>query len=301
MGEIIARCRILVAALFFLIPAVTSSAQGAEDSLAVAGAPWQWTALGRGASLGVVQVEVFGGPQYITVLKYPARRYSTGIFDSRSREAGPTDALALKAGACFAANGSYFSGVHTPTTFFCADGEQTGSTLARELFRIDGILAIKGRGCHKVEIFPVDTNRYDEIRTGSRMAIGAGPLLLQDGAECVLKDRTRFATARNPRTVIGVGKAGKAGCIAAPGDRPGREYVFYVVADGRSAGNAIGITLAQAAALCRWLGCRDAVNFDGGGSSALWTSQTGIVNHPCDNRKWDHDGARRVPNIIFAR
>ena len=26
----------------------------------------------------------------------------------------------------------------------------------------------------------------------------------------------------------------------------------------------------------------------------------GVLNHPCDNKKFDHDGERTVPNIIIA-
>ena len=45
----------------------------------------------------------------------------------------------------------------------------------------------------------------------------------------------------------------------------------------------------------------DAINLDGGGSSTLWTDETGVINHPYDNKKWDHAGERRVPNILIAR
>lgn len=39
-------------------------------------------------------------------------------------------------------------------------------------------------------------------------------------------------------------------------------------------------------------------NLDGGGSSALWTSTTGVISHPRDNRRFDHEGERTVPNLI---
>ena len=42
------------------------------------------------------------------------------------------------------------------------------------------------------------------------------------------------------------------------------------------------------------------MNMDGGGSSALWEHSYGVLNHPCDNKKFDHDGERTVPDIIIA-
>ena len=48
------------------------------------------------------------------------------------------------------------------------------------------------------------------------------------------------------------------------------------------------------------LGMTDAINLDGGGSTTLWTEKTGVINHPYDNRKFDHDGERSVPNLIVV-
>ena len=43
------------------------------------------------------------------------------------------------------------------------------------------------------------------------------------------------------------------------------------------------------------------INLDGGGSATIWTNKTGILNHPYDNHKFDHEGARKVPNILVFR
>lgn len=39
----------------------------------------------------------------------------------------------------------------------------------------------------------------------------------------------------------------------------------------------------------------------GVGSSSLWTPSTGVINHPCDNKKWDHEGERKDPTIFVAK
>ena len=48
------------------------------------------------------------------------------------------------------------------------------------------------------------------------------------------------------------------------------------------------------------LGMTEAINLDGGGSSVVWAKETGVINHPYDNKKFDHEGERVVPNLIVA-
>ncbi|MGJ7033410.1 phosphodiester glycosidase family protein [Niabella hirudinis] len=45
--------------------------------------------------------------------------------------------------------------------------------------------------------------------------------------------------------------------------------------------------------------CISIINFDGGGSSTLWTRKRGVINHPSDNKKWDHAGERSVANVLY--
>ncbi len=77
--------------------------------------------------------------------------------------------------------------------------------------------------------------------------------------------------------------------------------VYMVVVDGRFPGQADGMNIPELSTVARLLGLKDALNLDGGGSSTLWTDKTGIINFPYDNRKFDHAGARRVPNIVIVK
>lgn len=61
---------------------------------------------------------------------------------------------------------------------------------------------------------------------------------------------------------------------------------------------ADGASIYETAYICHLFGMTDAINLDGGGSSALWTSTTGVISHPRDNRRFDHEGERTVPNLI---
>ncbi len=90
-----------------------------------------------------------------------------------------------------------------------------------------------------------------------REAVGGFPLLLQDGAMPAAMASAGAASFRgpNPRTAVG---------IAAGGRR-----VLLVVIDGRQSGWSAGATLEQTAVLLRALGAREALNLDGGGSSAM--------------------------------
>jgi exopolysaccharide biosynthesis protein len=53
-----------------------------------------------------------------------------------------------------------------------------------------------------------------------------------------------------------------------------------------------------------WLGCTSSINFDGGGSTTLWVSgfpDGGVINYPTDNKKWDHEGQRKVANVVLIK
>ena len=57
------------------------------------------------------------------------------------------------------------------------------------------------------------------------------------------------------------------------------DKLFLIAVDGRQYGYSIGMTLYEMADFLRALGAKHAINFDGGGSSALW-GLGGIVNRP---------------------
>jgi exopolysaccharide biosynthesis protein len=64
------------------------------------------------------------------------------------------------------------------------------------------------------------------------------------------------------------------------------------------------MTLNELADLMLVLHCKDAVNLDGGGSTTMCISGkpfNGIVNMPCDNKKFDHEGERAVSDIIIIK
>jgi exopolysaccharide biosynthesis protein len=105
------------------------------------------------------------------------------------------------------------------------------------------------------------------------------------------KHRTHYSSAqfydkRHPRAAFGIDADG---------------YAYLVVIDGRFPGKADGASIFETAYIWHLLGMTDAINLDGGGSTTLWTEKTGVINYPCDNKKFDHEGERSVPNLIIVK
>ena len=102
--------------------------------------------------------------------------------------------------------------------------------------------------------------------------IGAGPMLVEDGAPHVTAAEEEFppdiARGRAPRTAFGVTAAG--------------HYLLAVV-DGRQS-HSIGCTLQEMAEFMLQFGAVQAINFDGGGSSALVVDGE-IENSPSDGQE----------------
>jgi exopolysaccharide biosynthesis protein len=102
--------------------------------------------------------------------------------------------------------------------------------------------------------------------------IGGGPMLVLDSKVAIDADEEGFPAGfsqnRHPRSAIG---------RTADGD------VWLVTVDGRQS-QSDGATLAELAGTMRRLGCTDAINLDGGGSSALHIRSL-TVNRPSDGRE----------------
>jgi exopolysaccharide biosynthesis protein len=83
------------------------------------------------------------------------------------------------------------------------------------------------------------------------------------------KMREGFDTERHPRTAIGL--------------RPDGTWVFVIV-DGRQPELSVGMSLKELTQVLLSLGCVDALNLDGGGSSTLYYRGQ-VVNSPSDTTK----------------
>lgn len=109
--------------------------------------------------------------------------------------------------------------------------------------------------------------------------IGGQPMILSGGEVLNTESAIDHLVALNPRTAIGH-------------DATGTKLVMLVV-DGRT-NTSQGVVSKVLADMMRETGCTEAMNFDGGGSSALYIQALGVRNEPSDGNE------RAVTNAIFA-
>jgi len=134
-------------------------------------------------------------------------------------------------------------------------------------------------------------NNIAIIHPNTNFCFLSGPVLLEDGKVVEYKDDgsrsyRRFYNHRHPRTLMGYTKDG---------------WIYFMVVDGRFPGQGEGMTIFELQTLCQALGLWEAINLDGGGSSTIWTVDSGVINHPYDNQVFDHAGERTVPNAIIVK
>lgn len=120
------------------------------------------------------------------------------------------------------------------------------------------------------EFFDKSNRRVDELWEDMEYLVGGTPLLLKEGRlvedHSVEKIPADFVDKRHPRTAVG--------------RQPDGTWVFVVV-DGRRPGLSVGMTIPELARLMQSLGCRDALNLDGGGSTTFYLYGE-VVNRPSD-------------------
>ena len=212
-----------------------------------------------------------------------------------NRTAGPQEAVLnlAAAGQAFAAEGDVsitlrMDGTLSPSGTVGATVERVSDDAgATPVPSGKAILVV--RGARRATVQGVKTG--DRMAVESRTtgfdwekidaAIGGGPMLVQDGAVSVGEEGfapKAFVAARHPRTAIG---------RTAEGD------LLLVTVDGRSS-LSVGASLSELAATMRRLGCVEAMNLDGGGSTAM--AAVGLtVNRPSDGRE------RAVADALMVR
>ena len=284
------------------------------DSLAFRTADWQITELGRGAQSMYAQVPMFFSTQSISAVKYPASEFTTEILHRPGDMSGTPSGWGKKVGATAAVNAGYFHVIpRIPSVYFRVGEDVYGTTHPTEVYRVNGVVGFKDKEGKQMCIEYSDTTQYQSVSSDWYSVMASGPMLMQDGEIVVplltgdsadgdnvsamrqeqkvgAKITTHYSSVlfydkRHPRTAVGTDNEGN---------------IYYVVIDGRFPGQGDGASIYETAYICKMLGMTDAINLDGGGSSALWADVTGVLNHPRDNRKFDHEGERSVPNLIVA-
>ena len=269
-----------------------------SDSVKLVTAPRQELKLPKGAEGYVIlRANILDSYQTISVIRYSPKRFKTTIV--QPEKLTRLSATAKSINGDFGVNAGYWDvRINQPSTFLKLGGKQLSVTADFEKERVDGLMCV---GKKKVVLDYCKAGEEAKYAKKYKDILAAGPVLIDEGKpmdhDAYTKGMVDNAggkpvgafytyTQRHPRTAIGTDKKGN---------------VYLVVVDGRSKGNAEGVTIRDFTTVCAWLGMRDAINLDGGGSSSMWTAEEGTVSYPCRNKKFDHAGERRVSSCVIVK
>ena len=228
------------------------------------------------------------GPQNINMLLVNLRKREISLHYDSERNL-TVDKQVLSTDVLAAVNAGFFNVKEGGSvTYIRTDGKIQESDTAKKWRRnanMNGSILISTKG--ELTIEESHTNNWYDDHAIFPDVLLTGPLLLKEKHKTVLPE-TSLVKLRHPRTAIGA---------------RGKNRILLITVDGRTE-SASGMTLGELTDLMVSLRCRDAINLDGGGSTTMWVRNEpyyGIVNMPCDNKKFDHEGARAVSDIIIVR
>jgi exopolysaccharide biosynthesis protein len=242
---------------------------------------WQFKSISEGVTLRYVNDSIFNSVQaiYVVDVDTSAASFEFGVAVPDSRMA--TSEIAREEGVLAAVNGTFFNMTEGYNVHYVrVDDSLIAVTDEGEFgIRATGVFTATGEAA---DILPWGPEREDAGAVAAEDAIVSGPLLIDDGEDMPL-DSINFNAKRHPRTMVGI---------------TGNGHLLLVVVDGRQPGYAEGMSLFELRALAHNLGCIDALNLDGGGSTTLVISgegSNGVVNRPSGKVQ------RPVPSIVFVR
>lgn len=260
-----------------------------RDSLLIIKADWKITTTPEGLTHKQAQIKgLFNSVQSINLIEIPrSAKMKVGIAGDEGMKR--TSQQATEKGALAAINGTYYNMVTGNSVCFYKINDQVLDTTTNGEFksRVNGaIREVKGN----IEI--IDWNKEIEAnyKKNKGTVLASGPIMVDNGrisdwSKCDKK----FIETRHPRSAIFTKKNGT---------------IVFLTVDGRSEGNAAGMSIPELAYLAKILGAEDAINLDGGGSTTLWLKgapENGVLNYPSDNKLFDHKGERSVSNIFYVK
>jgi exopolysaccharide biosynthesis protein len=292
--------RVLMTAYCFTVFSFTTNAQNYADSLMLTYVRWVSYDLGNGLiskSYHFNQKELFSSNQYVSILQTKLNNknlkfalvsadVSVPIGDTL-RKLKPTSALALENNALGAVNGGFFNSKKGGAVDFIKINTKILNSAS---YMPDRLIPEYSTAAITIDddIFKIvkgGETLYWEKSLPQKNVLVTGPLLMYDGEEMELRVNA-FNNNRHPRTCA---------CVTKDDD------LLLITVDGRNA-MAQGMNLHELTYLTKMLGCKDAINLDGGGSTTMYIKgqpYDGVVNFPCDNKQFDHYGERAVSNVLM--
>lgn len=263
-----------------------------SDSIAVVNAQWTKEKITKGITLKTFwfQNTLFNSNQNVSVLEVNSKGKYVFDLGFDAKKLITTSDFGKQANAIAALNGTFFDIANGGSVdYIKSNGEvinenRLSKNGKRANHQKSALLIQKG----KLSIAKWDGNSDWEKTLVADDIMVSGPLLILNQSEEKLDTANVFNKTRHPRTAVAITKNNK---------------VLLITVDGRNA-NSAGMSLFELSKLMRWLQADDAINLDGGGSTTLWINnwgENGVVNYPTDNRKWDHEGQRKVANVLLLK
>ena len=190
-----------------------------------------------------------------------------------------TSNIAEENSAIFAINGDYYG--------FRGDGVLIRNGILYRDIKARTSAALYNNGT--METFDeTKTSTEDLISSGVIDTFSFGPVLVKDGKiendfDNVAIDTNfgnRSIQQSNPRTAVGMIEP---------------NHFVFVVVDGRKENYSKGMTLSELAKVMKNLGCTQAYNLDGGGSSTMYFMGR-VVNNPLGNGT-----ERKISDILYLK
>lgn len=275
-----------------LLFALQSSAQN-QDSIAIANAVWTKQEIAPKTTLATFhfnQKSLFGANQYISLIEVDrSGKAPIFAFGNEVKVKKTTSTFGKELNALAALNGTFFDVANGGSVDFI---KIDGKIIKQNVLDKNGKRARHQQAAVVIKKGKLNLKKWDgtanwENSLKEKDVMLSGPMLVFDGRYEKL-DTTAFTKLRHPRTAIGIKPNGN---------------VILLTVDGRQE-NSAGMSLHELAKTLFWLGCNKAINLDGGGSTTLWVAgqpDNGVINFPSDNKKWDHEGERKVANVVILK
>jgi exopolysaccharide biosynthesis protein len=281
---------LIITTLFLLFETGRIFAQ--SDSLVVIKADWKKEKIAKGVLLKTFwfNKSLFSSNQNVSILEIKQKNSLLFDLGYNSKVLLKTSDFGKQNNAIAALNGTFFD---------IANGGSVDYIRADGLVINENRLGKSGkRAAHQESALVFDKGRlniakwngspdWEQTLEGEDIMV-SGPLLIINQTIEKLDTANAFNITRHPRTAVAITK---------------NKRVLLITVDGRNE-NSEGMSLFELTKLMRWLRATEAINLDGGGSTTLWINnykETGIVNFPTDNRKWDHQGERKVANVVLLK
>lgn len=274
--------------IFFIAITFALSALAQTDSITFVNAKWETTTIAKGVLWKHYWFDktLFDTTENINIIEINPNKKAKLALSYEKQILKPVSEYAKQTNAIAAINGGFFDVKNGGAVDVV---KANGAMISTNKLGKSGQRAIHQKGALVFNKGTLSIAKWDGTADWESHLNGdvldAGPVLVYHKIPEEL-DTALFVRKRHPRTAVAVT----------------HNRILLITIDGRNA-NSAGVNLYELAKIVKWLNATEGINLDGGGSTTMYINNqapNGVVNYPCDNKKWDHDGARKVANTVLV-